>query len=474
MQDSSPDYSKVRLDRLGDDLYAALSNVKASGSFMTSKSFSNCISPGLEVPGIGTIGLPLAPRDAEAIIKCCHASPYGKGGETLVNDSVRKSWELDADQFCLHNPAWKEQIESLVINVVSGLGLLANPQEVKAELYKLLLYGEEAFFLPHQDTEKADGMFGTLVVCLPSKHEGGDVIASHKGEHLKFSTAKTSEFGFSYAAWYSDVRHEVKPVTSGYRLALTYNLIHRPSAALSEGRNDISTRLLSLLEPWAALSSELCPPSSDDYKDIPDWLSWASDEECPSWLFYELDHGYSDAELSFARLKGLDQVRVAELRKACEKIGLHIYLANIEKSEMGSVEDYYLESESDYCYRERDCMHNIDEVYETSFSLSYVIDPAGHVVATEVDVDASMFEKRDLFGSEPDEEDFGGYTGNEGADATHIYRETVCYIYLHDCSCDSQVSPGMRHPRHCSSIREPSLDSVGSLPVVKYPGSQLN
>jgi hypothetical protein len=85
------------------------------------------------------------------------------------------------------------------------------------------------------------------------------------------STAEASEFGFSYAASYSDVRHEAKPGTSGYRLVLTYNLIHRPSTALLEGRDNISARLVSLLEPWAALSSKLYPPSKD-YKDVPSWL----------------------------------------------------------------------------------------------------------------------------------------------------------------------------------------------------------
>jgi hypothetical protein len=271
-------------------------------------------------------------------------------------------------------------------------------------------------------------MFGTLVVCLPSKHEGGDVIASHKGEHLKFSTAKTSEFGFSYAAWYSDVRHEVKPVTSGYRLVITYNLIHRPSAALLEGRDSISARLLSLLEPWAALSSKLYPPSKD-YKDIPRWPSDPEEqtdaEECPSWLLYELHHRYSNAELSFARLKGRDQVQVTELRKACEKIGFLIYLTNIEKSEAGSVEDYH--SKSDHYIGGR--MHYLDSIEETNVSLSHVVDPAEHVVATGVDV-YGMFEQGEPFDSEPDEEDFEEYTGNESATAMHIYRETVCYVLL--------------------------------------------
>ncbi|GKZ38721.1 hypothetical protein AbraIFM66950_011157 [Aspergillus brasiliensis] len=55
------------------------------------------------------------------------------------------------------------QIGILVNNAVTGLGLTAQPEEVKADLYKLLIYEEGAFFHPHQDSEKADGMFVTLV-----------------------------------------------------------------------------------------------------------------------------------------------------------------------------------------------------------------------------------------------------------------------------------------------------------------------
>ncbi|KAG2003127.1 hypothetical protein CC2G_003754 [Coprinopsis cinerea AmutBmut pab1-1] len=34
-------------------------------------------------------------------------------------------------------------------------------------------------FKPHQDTAKAEGMFATVVVVLPSKFEGGQIRLSH-------------------------------------------------------------------------------------------------------------------------------------------------------------------------------------------------------------------------------------------------------------------------------------------------------
>lgn len=89
-------------------------DAETSGSFLTSGSFDNGVNPGLEVPGVGLIRLPLSADDAKAIIQSCHRSPYGKESETLVDDSVQKSWELNADQIALRNPAWQKQIQTLL------------------------------------------------------------------------------------------------------------------------------------------------------------------------------------------------------------------------------------------------------------------------------------------------------------------------------------------------------------------------
>lgn len=118
-------------------------------------------------------------------------------------------------------------MKDIVASVHQQLFLPGTPLDVNAELYKLLLYEEGAYFKPHLDSEKTPGMFGTLVVCLPSSHQGGELVLRHDGKTVMFDTSVTSEFEVSFAAWYSDVLHEVKPVTSGHRLVLTYNLIQK-------------------------------------------------------------------------------------------------------------------------------------------------------------------------------------------------------------------------------------------------------
>ena len=41
---------------------------------------------------------------------------------------------------------------------------------------------------------------------------------------MVFDTAPLSETEFQYLAWYTDVTHEIKAITSGVRLVFTFNL----------------------------------------------------------------------------------------------------------------------------------------------------------------------------------------------------------------------------------------------------------
>ena len=65
---------------------------------------------------------------------------------------------------------------SFSIMLQKGLGI--EDQKIGATLYKLLIYEKNGFFLPHIDSEKEKGMFGTLIIGLPSKHKGGEITGS--------------------------------------------------------------------------------------------------------------------------------------------------------------------------------------------------------------------------------------------------------------------------------------------------------
>jgi hypothetical protein len=203
-------------------LLSALGEVDRPSTVCTSGDMPLTM-PGLEVDGLGALSLPLSKTQARKLIKQCRQAPYGKGTETLVDTDVRRTWELDPDRFQLTNPKWEELIEKIVANVQRELGL--EDRKLTAHLYKLLVYEKGGFFLPHRDGEKLDRMVATLIIVLPSVCEGGELILSHDGwqYEIRFPGA-ASGYELSFAAFYADCQHEVRPIRSGYRVCLTYNV----------------------------------------------------------------------------------------------------------------------------------------------------------------------------------------------------------------------------------------------------------
>jgi hypothetical protein len=91
--------------------------------------------------------------------------------------------------------------------------------------------GPGGFFKAHVDTPRSDNMFGSLVVVLPTVHEGGSLIIRHNGKEWTFDSSKAvnteSTPHAAFVAFFSDVEHEVTTVSSGFRVTLTYNLYHK-------------------------------------------------------------------------------------------------------------------------------------------------------------------------------------------------------------------------------------------------------
>lgn len=206
---------------------------------------------------------------------------------------------------------------------------------------------------------------------------------------------------------YADVTHEVKAITSGYRLVLTYNLIdlsqglERSAAMLSREK-----RMLQHIIPFWARSIE--EPLS----------------KAPDFLAYKLDHEYTDASLKFQSLKGLDKVRAEYLREVCAWANVCFYLASMERTVVGSCEEEYSGYGRWERYRTQE-IHTLEEVVEESTELKRMIDLDGSVLAREVSIDEADIVQENPFDRNPDNEDFEGYTGNEGASATQFYHDTV-------------------------------------------------
>jgi hypothetical protein len=100
-------------------------------------------------------------------------------------------------------------------------------------------------------------MFGSLVLVFPTPHEGGALLARHRGTEWMFdsaaelSAAPPSSIG--YAAFFSDVEHEVAPVLSGHRITLTYNLYFD-----DDGRASPVSEPLTAPSPQTEIERNIC------------------------------------------------------------------------------------------------------------------------------------------------------------------------------------------------------------------------
>ncbi|KAG6944775.1 hypothetical protein JG688_00016921 [Phytophthora aleatoria] len=230
-----------------------------------------------------------------------------------MDDNVRKSWQLEPSQVEFKNPLWKTGLYDLTQKITERLGYA--DARLECVLYKLLVYEEGGHFAKHQDTEKEDGMIATLVVQLPSLHEGGDLVIYSNGEakhrHDFGKADGTAVFLPHYAVHYADAEHALVKVTKGFRLALVYSIC--------------------LPKEQHHLKRVSDKPLSDDLLSA---ISMVSDGNESFALL--LSHEYTEksiVDFGCEALKGVDRVRFGALEEANALVAadkkLNFYIAEL-------------------------------------------------------------------------------------------------------------------------------------------------
>ena len=150
-----------------------------------------------------------------------------------------------------------------------------------------------------------------MIILLPSKHTGGEIHLSHASETriVDFSSAN-----IAVLAWYTDVLTEMKPITSGYRLALAYNIIHT-------SRN----------MPLPTVSSADCL-SAKLRRVLYNWKERCKEPEIPDCIAYLLKHQFSEEDFGrgASLLTGEDSRRIAFIRAVAEGLDFVILLAKLK------------------------------------------------------------------------------------------------------------------------------------------------
>lgn len=138
---------------LQNDLLHALDQIQPPGAFASFRALPATMtgSLGLAVDGVGTIDWPLQEAQARQIIEKARQAPYGKGEATIVDTSVRNTWELDTSQFTLQGTAeWASVMDTMIAHVGHDLGI-ADSSAIRAEPYKMLVYEKGAMFKAHTE-----------------------------------------------------------------------------------------------------------------------------------------------------------------------------------------------------------------------------------------------------------------------------------------------------------------------------------
>uniref|UniRef100_A0A7S3H9W2 Fe2OG dioxygenase domain-containing protein n=1 Tax=Spumella elongata TaxID=89044 RepID=A0A7S3H9W2_9STRA len=161
---------------------------------------------------------------------------------SAFNDLIRKEWRVDPSvRLAMECPAERMKIlsrdsehsfESIFQDVLRDDLLMSTYSNIEMLPNKLNIYSKGGHFTAHKDSSRVDPdrYLGTLIVALHSAHTGGELYVRNEGQETVYDFSQRSADSniVQFAAFIGDCEHEVKPVTSGHRVVLTYTLL-RPT-----------------------------------------------------------------------------------------------------------------------------------------------------------------------------------------------------------------------------------------------------
>lgn len=402
-----------------------LTQIEAPGTFATRLRVP---SEGLEidVTGVGPLNFPITPDIAERLRNIGSASPFGLREQTIHDANVRNSWEIGPSQVRIGEVRWKPILTNCLRVLRADLGL-PDECELEALFDKLLVYEKGQFFKPHQDSEKSDQMFGSLVVILPSEYTGGSVTVEQRGEKKVFRRLECQAKDLCLLAFYADCNHAVSPIKSGVRVALTYQLRIKGPAKSTNAPipgnvlNQLTTRIREHFTVPLVNRHGRLPPAP------------------PERFVYLLDHEYTQRSLSWDHLKNGDRIRIAALRATADRLDCECFLTLAEVHETWACEDdyhNYRRRRRDWRFEERSSEsesqdYELIELVDSTIDLNHWLDLAG----TRIAGIPAVVRSDELHFTKPSKEmnpfksEHEGYQGNYGNTVDRWYHRAAFVMW---------------------------------------------
>lgn len=149
----------------------------------------------------------------------------------------------------------------------------------------------------------------------------------------------------------------------------------------------------------------------------------------PTTLAFVLDHEYSEANLRLDRLKGHDQQVGQHLGHVCAQLGFHSWLANIENSFTGAVDDEVGGADYDSLPRNKSKVNSHQLMDRTIMSSTILkmrmFRDDGFNSIRDISFDERLFIQGNPFRDKDPEKEDPGFTGDKGTCATQTYHRAV-------------------------------------------------
>ncbi|KAH9934635.1 uncharacterized protein B0H18DRAFT_977493 [Fomitopsis serialis] len=318
------------------------------GSYAFNCTYTDAPNPGLHLSAnnIGIIGLPLSQREAKVVMSGCRPATKRSAGDIACG-----AWVMDASQVLLRNSAWEGFIQRVVGDACAAFGVDVEESEPRCEFSQMLFYEAGAHI------DKSNDVFAIIHVVLPSEFTGGALQVLHESQRTVLNGCADSALKTTVHSWHADAIHELQPITSGYRLALSYNILHAPNAPRPTLSNDSAAiaELRHVLLSWKQSTSA----------------------DTPRKIVYLLDHHYPQADLKASSLKGPDAHKLSLLRLLAQQHGFCLGLATFERYLYGRLEDN--------SYRLINGVSDFDDVYDESTCISDLVNLDGDPLQSEVE-----------------------------------------------------------------------------------------
>ncbi|KAK5580328.1 hypothetical protein RB653_000344 [Dictyostelium firmibasis] len=161
----------------------------------------------------------------------------------ISNNSSTNVWEIDKNNIEIGDGnLWKEIEEKIINKIKLGMGIYQD-ELIKMDFKKLIIIKEHGY-IPYQDINTTtttvknnnNDIFGKLLISLPSKSHGGDLVVSNpKNEKDHSKIQLSNHFGslINMVSFYSDCIYTTEPLQSGIRVYLEYDLIKSTKRSLS-------------------------------------------------------------------------------------------------------------------------------------------------------------------------------------------------------------------------------------------------